>query len=876
LVNISEGDSNCGGQITPEDSCDWKHFYKYNESSGVEEELKYLSSDFWYADFEVNQTKGGKVFYGLEKATGADPEIDNTTQELSIGNMSVDIVSGPEGEVDPNETFDIEIEVSNSTDGIEDEAKVEFWATNGTWTSSSKYQAYSQPDQDVYDEDKSFDLSYGSKYVFHAVASEASDANDVGYNNPYGSESYVFETVPELQAEVESLDSTGCTGDVSSVSCDRGADVSVDVNVTSAEADSIGMDVNLVNQSGDLENISSVSLSDGDDDGLWEGSFEVPDINTSKYKDYFYLNFSAVNSSVYTNFSQKVGYDDFVIDDLTRPSQNTPGMVVEFGSVYPNSEGLIEDTERFSGYVNVTDSNNSQVTNFSLEDIAKESDLYVAEFDLDYNESLAPYSYEIFVENKYGVNESLESNLDVNVVDQTFELYRDEVSMDVMREQVYNASLNISGSAQTVSADVGDDISNFTEVNDGSDIDLSSVSSSENKTVNLSFNVTDVQDYSSDIVFNDADSNYSLSLDVELDGPDCGYRNGTLCASGDLDASLDESGDSTSQSFEFNYLGPVSNEATLEPSVNGNISSLTSLDPSSIEVNSGNSSFSFDVNFTASQRGNFTGDIVFTHGDDTLNVPVEFESDISDGSSGGISLSSQEVSLGYFRSGQDRSADVEVTNNGDSSISSFEVSSEDYEVSSVDLSDLTLVAGESSTVTLNFGSVSTESDSVENKTGSVEISGGESSATLSVTANPLPNLKDRANNELNDRKNNLRSRANSSSITQRLSDVSSDISDVISHWESEEYEEAKQTYQEVVNALDSIEADISGGSTGGSDSTSTPSDPSGTGNDNDNGGGAPILPIAIVIILLLVIGFVFYTSYVPEEGDPLYGVLGEG
>jgi hypothetical protein len=32
----------------------------------------------------------------------------------------------------------------------------------------------------------------------------------------------------------------------------------------------------------------------------------------------------------------------------------------------------------------------------------------------------------------------------------------------------------------------------------------------------------------------------------------------------------------------------------------------------------------------------------------------------------------------------------------------------------------------------------------------------------------------------------------------------------------------------------------------------------------------------VLLVVLGIAGFVFYESYIPEEGDPLYGILGDG
>lgn len=107
-------------------------------------------------------------------------------------------------------------------------------------------------------------------------------------------------------------------------------------------------------------------------------------------------------------------------------------------------------------------------------------------------------------------------------------------------------------------------------------------------------------------------------------------------------------------------------------------------------------------------------------------------------------------------------------------------------------------------------------------------------------------------------------------------------------------QKAFSIYQATLTNLESIESEIESNSNTGDqndgadnqDSTDqqdgqTPEDPN-TGGTSDpstdpstEGSGAGILPIILVVFILLVAGFIFYTSYIPEPGDPLYEYIGE-
>lgn len=62
---------------------------------------------------------------------------------------------------------------------------------------------------------------------------------------------------------------------------------------------------------------------------------------------------------------------------------------------------------------------------------------------------------------------------------------------------------------------------------------------------------------------------------------------------------------------------------------------------------------------------------------------------------------------------------------------------------------------------------------------------------------------------------------------------------------------------------------------GSSDPSPPPTDPSDELSNEDDTSGGMLVPIAVAVLVLLIVGFVFFTSYVPEEGDPLYSVMGE-
>jgi cobalamin biosynthesis Mg chelatase CobN len=178
---------------------------------------------------------------------------------------------------------------------------------------------------------------------------------------------------------------------------------------------------------------------------------------------------------------------------------------------------------------------------------------------------------------------------------------------------------------------------------------------------------------------------------------------------------------------------------------------------------------------------------------------------------------------------------------------------------------------------------------------------GEVSLTLDVNATPVDNYASMTS-QLTDRKQELEP-VSKSNLTQTLTEVSGTITEIQTAWEEDNYLEAKRLYNDAQNKLDYVEnnkGSTEGGDTGGNNGGTDQGDdgqetggdqsddPGNQGGDqggadtggpsttqNEGGGGLPIIPIVVVILVLVIIGFVVYESYIPEEGDPLYGVLGE-
>ena len=248
--------------------------------------------------------------------------------------------------------------------------------------------------------------------------------------------------------------------------------------------------------------------------------------------------------------------------------------------------------------------------------------------------------------------------------------------------------------------------------------------------------------------------------------------------------------------------------------------------------------------------------------------------------------------------GEDASAEIEANNTGSVTIVRWFASSDTFDVSLGGRDEV--AEGETEVMNLMFANVSSESGTVtiEGQTGDENMT-----ADLSVTASVLPPFSELESN-IEDRRSELETQATGEALTM-LSDITVSLSELETQMQNEQYSQAQSRYQEIQSTLDEVETMIEeqdttdpggdpgdtnstdpgdpgtdpGGDPGGDPGTDPGTDPGGdpgTNPGNTQGGGIPVVPIAIVVFLILVIGFVVATSYIPEPGDPLYDLLGEG
>lgn len=838
--------------------------YKYNGST---RDMEWLNSGYWYADFELDDPAGEVEFEAegeTESSLLSDSSTEvNATRSFSPGNMSVDLMTDFSGQVNPEKQFDIQVNVTDDVnDTFEDEADVDFYFTNGSWT-SEVYNINNMGDEDGDGTDDhyknfglEFELGYDSTYILHI---NATNTSDVGYNDSYGAQSIQVETLPEIDGRIEYMNaSTGCNNESFFTECERATEIQTGFNITQASADNVNLTLQLENQSSsEWEDESSIELTE--EDGLYTGQVTVPDVNTSEYEEKFRLRYNASDSQRSHILDKVITYRDFRIVDKS-DSVTGPGnykVKLEIRKYF--TPDLLTRSRIDDSLIEIRNPSDESLTSFDVEDMDRRPDpgYFSNTIEIPTDEEKGIYELEAEVTNIYNATRTETFNFNVTDIEQTFELNDGEDDFEKTVDKTGEHEFNITVENQVdgdieISTNTTGEISDFTTLNDGDNISLDP---EESRNVTVSFDIDSVDEYSGEIKFMDEPANYNSTLDVSLTHPFCGHREDTICLEQeDLNVSTDETDDIV-ETMTVRNFGEKDQEYTISLELSGNVSDYAELNESSVDLDTENDSKQVDLTYSPTSPGFYSGTLTLSNDEDSLEVPVSLDSDV-EASSTGISVT-ETVELGELSEGSSTSAEVELENTGDLEITDIEFSSTDYTVSSDSVDPIS--PEQTETVTVEFSEVESESGEL---TVTGETDSDEVSDTVSVSASVIPNYVERAN-QLEERIIDLDAQVDSDADAQmELNNVQTKVQDIKSAYRQGDYDRAERLYREASTTLDSIEREL------GSPGTQQ-------NNDSNNQGGLPILPIGVAVFVLLLVGFVVYTSYIPEKGDPLYSVLGE-
>lgn len=838
--------------------------YTYNKTNGVEEGLDWLHSGYYYTEFGPNASEGDYIMYELDSES-SDYTAENKTQQMSIGNMTVELSSGNKDYFsDPvkfGESFTANVSVTDEwNDTNEDGAKVYAYFTN---LSESESEINTKRvelgwNNGYYTNQMNVPDVAGSKFIFWVHA----NGTGLGYDNQFGSSARVIETLPQIQGRVNYLNATsGCDSESFFTACEWGTSIDTGYNITESTAEQVNL--SLLAQERSTDNwvkLSSTTLSE--EEGLYQGSARIPDLNTSKYQKTVRLKYNASNKKREHIDTYDVDYRSYKIQEkgdlLTSPGEYT--VKVEFTKYFSPSP---LNSTRIDGIIDIEDPSGDDFTAFTVEEMTYDQNRGVMKKDINipFDAETGIYDINISVNNPYGDWKQEMGQFNVSDIQRTFNLTEDEYDIQIDHRGHHEFNITVenlltdSNSLNvTMAEEFGDGVE--VEVNGGSEISLDS---EEEKEVKVSLNVSEVKDYTGDIKLRDESANFNDTVEVDLEAPNCDYTGEDICVRGSINGSADEAGYVEKLMF-VNYLAEDNSSIILIPSSEGNISDILSFDPSTAELNESNRLQTITANYSANQRGYFTGTVEL----ENITIPVSFDSNVE---STELAMEvTESLDLGTVPETETVTAEVEIENTGTAPIETVSFDSISMTLSPSEIEDISV--GSSETVEMEISEIAGSG------TISVTAISGEKEATsqISVDVETVPNLAERAD-ELESSIRDLQTQVERDENQNKLNTASLNVSEIKNTYQEGDYERAQRIYQATESSLNEVRRSVESSSDPGSSPDSPSTDPNSQQQSDSGGGMLPL--IAAVVFILLIIGFVAFTSLIPEEGDPLYSVLGK-
>lgn len=834
-----------------------EYFYTFD---GILEavQLRWLEEGYWYAYFPVNTT-GGEVLFEAQGQT-TDPELSdqqgepaNATRELQVGNLSVETHNdfSERKKAGSQEFFEVNVtDEYNNQNELNAEVFVQF--VNGSWSSGFVDLGYNSENQ-LYTNTVSLPDKTNKTYAVHVYAINT----DAEFDNAEATHSQILNTYPSINGHVERMETdSGCNNQSFFTECERDAELETGFNITQSSADNVNLTMLLhETETEEWQNVSTVELDY--EEGLYTGSISIPDVNTSVYDKTVRLMYNATNEDREEIVNYDINYRSFSIEDKSS-SVTTPGSYevrTEFSRFF--TPQLIEP-ERINGKIEVWDPSGELFTEFNIEEMDLNSleGAYTREINIPTDSETGIYTVIVEAENIYQDFKTKESNFRLESLDKTF---GSPESIDYEFNKTGNFTgyvevENVMDSNLELEADFSEEIEDKISLEE-SEIILESGSTSE---IMVNFDISYVDDYSGEMVLEDVDTGYNRTTNVYITSPTCTHRDGAICIHEQgLNASADER-TTVERSFDVKYLGDEEEERDIQVMIDGNISNYVSLSPSQFTLNSSNDTEIVQLNHSIDAPGYFEGNMtVETEQDESLRVLISQDADV-EAQDVSIDLPGT-IDLGEIPDGEDTSYEVTFENTGSVYIDELSVSSSDY---SIEADTTSIEPGETQTFEIVFQEVETGSGQI---TVDVLTEAGDVSRSISVNADIIPDYDSQAD-ALESRAMSLDSQTNSEDIQSEITDIQMEIQDVKTAYRQQNYEQAESLYNELERRLDTAEAQIqSEAGNGGSD----------PGTETGSEGIGLFLPLMIVMFVFLLVGFVAYTSIEPEEGDPLYSVLGE-
>ncbi|PSH00192.1 MAG: hypothetical protein BRC28_00665 [Nanohaloarchaea archaeon SW_4_43_9] len=834
MINLTDS----GESVNSDDISGFNFTYTYNASGGDEASMQHLSEGYWYADITPDTSEGGTINYTLQETSGTGDEFHNT-ENLQFGNYSVELLSDTSTNLPPGDTVNVRVNVTDEwNDEPEEGATVNIYFTNGTETHEIQ-ELGNQDGSEYYNSQINVPDVYDASYLMHVNVTNKGDS----ILNSEASFTLPVETNPVMSGEIEELESSGTCNDSSFFTeCEREAEISTSYNVTGDTPNSVNLTLNLWNRSNSSwQNFTVKEMEQNND--IYQSDLTLPDLNTTAFGEDVQLVYNATGTEKDAVTKRNITVRTYDINfgaSSTAQQGGEYNLEVAFGK-YFSSRPL--DPSRI--YANITVKNSTEnLSEFKLEDMDYQDGVFQRDVEIGSDWEEDTYTVEVEAEDVYGSKKTDSDNFFVEEVNRTFNISGEiDDTVRTGKNYSYNFTVeNLQESELELDAEYSDELEGVTWVN-GSD-NLSVPADSEINVTAL-FNMTEVVERSGDITL--TDGSYNNSVDVDLSIPECDYRNATICVEtlGNLNATTNETGE-IEREFKVHYLAPENDSTQLDLSSSGNISSLISFNPATVEMNSSNNQQFTNLNYTVSGSGYFVGTIQV----ENAEIPVELDSD-AESREVQFSVTST-LDLGTITSDDSVTEEVEIENTGSALINSVSFESDQM---TVEADSVELDPGESRNVELSISEVSS--------TGSIRVTAESSDdqavEVVEIMGEAMTDYSEQAST-LRGRIEGLQPQVSDDEYQNILNTAYQNVSEIENLYQAGEYEEAGRVYEATKAEVNQVESRVNSGNQG----SSTPA-------SNESS----MLPIiAGVIFVLLIIGFIAYTSIIPEKGDPLYRVLG--
>lgn len=839
-------------------------FYNYPASDSNNITLEHFKDGLWLAKIDTN-TSTYDINYTVKNESSDSLHIwAEKSDSLTVSEMDLDKKTTINDPVKAGKTITFKTNLTNTTSsGQIDNADVQIRFSNGTLATEIVNIGYNDADN-LYR--TSLDIPDYTDQTFIGQIKAT-------HNGQTATESFRIHTKLAIDGHTDYLRPTagGCrSGDITT-ECEGGATMETGFNVTDDTAESVNLTIIKLRNDGTEEVYKEISLNrDGSipssTPGYYTGNFDFPYINKSTHQNQVKFMFNASSDNREHIVNQTITYRSFRANiDLERSYAYQSGdfkIPLTIGRYFSLETILEEDIKELD--VNITDPDGEMFASYNLSNVSLGPDeQYTETIQIPGNAQLGDYQIDLFVEDVYNAEKTLIREFSVRSTDQTFEVNETSITKSFDRAGQYTSSIEVADISDTgvnISTEVSDSLQNVVDISDNFQISPGVTSQ-----IGIDWNFSQVQDRSGYIRFVDEDSTYNTTVDVELNAPNCQIQSGPLCSLSDQSIEYTMTERSTDQmTLELLNIGEEGSQREVTTSISGNITDVMSVK----EAFNFQNRQEIPINFTPQQAGTYTGTLTISDGENIIEYDVTLNSEVPSGAAQ-ADITNQ-IQLGSLVTGESASAEIEIENTGETTIENITVNSSDYSIQA-DTEGLSIEPGNTVTVSIDFSNVQTESGQLEVELEAIK----NSTETVSVSATVYSDYGERVDTLFNDIRN-LRDSTGNQEALSTLDQAEKQLDSAQISWENgnyqetvNSYEQADELYTQAQNTVESQQPNQEPGS-----GTGDPGTDPGTQEPADSG-GLPILPIVAIVFILIVGGFIFYESYIPEEGDPLYDVLGQ-